>query len=291
MTVKKSSLPTYLQNLPDGIKVRKLQDGSLLFTIETDVALITCQYNVKHIEKRLKERVEDLFERARKGRVADRSAGVPDFLIPLGPNYKMLVEVKGRNVRSFDETKYSKLKLSKEAERYVEHALELFLSSFQLELRELPSIFLIKMMAITLGHLDQSGILRTKERVTKIVNEIYNELLKDFKDRWDTPDKGRPKKWPSDKSPTAFLKVYNKALRDLNKIKEIYKTSRKSGDDLIDEIIRKYSDVPMEIVKELKFDAASAHSRKLAALRFGVENGAYLDEVLEGARLGAKRRA
>jgi hypothetical protein len=183
MTAKKSSLPPYLQNLPDGIKVRKLQDGSLRFTIETDLALITCQYSVKHIEKRLKERVADLLERAQRGGAVDHSTAIPDYLIHLGPNHKVLVEVKGRNVRSFDGAKYSTLKLNKESERYVEHALELFLSSFQLELRELPSIFLIKMMAITLGHLDKSGILQTKGRVTKIVNEIYNELLKDFKDR------------------------------------------------------------------------------------------------------------
>lgn len=290
MTTKKSSLPPYLQNLPDGIKVRKLQDGSLHFIIETDLALITCQYNAKHIEKRLQEMVDDLFARARGGGVADRGTTVPDFLIYSNPNYRGLVEAKGRNVRSFDGTKYSTLKLNKESERYVEHALELFLSSFQLELRELPSIFLIKMIAITLGHLDQSGILRTKERVTKIVNEIYNELLKDFKDRWDTPDKGRPKKWPSDKSPTAFLKVYNKVLRDLNKIKKLYKTSEESIDKTVKEILQKYPEVPIKIVKNLEFDAASIHSRKLAALRFGVEDGAYLDEVLAAARLKSKHR-
>jgi hypothetical protein len=290
MTAKKSSLPSYLQNLPDGVKVRQLPDGNLRFTVETDLALITCQYNVKHIEKRLKERVDDLFERARRGGAADRDMAIPDYLIYWGPNHKLLVEAKGRNVRSFDSNKYSTLKLNKESERYVEHALNLFLSSFQSELRELPSIFLIKMMAITLGHLDQSGLLRTKERVTIIVNEIYNELLKNFKDRWDTPSKGRPKKWPNDKSPSTFLKVYKKALRDLNKIKKIYKTSTKTGSDLIDEINQKYSDVPTKIVRGLKFDAASAHSRKLAALRFGVADGAYLDEVLEAARLEAKQR-
>ncbi len=290
MTTKKASLPPYLQNLPDGIKVRELRDGSLRFTIETDLALITCQYNVKHIEKRLKERVDDLFERARTGKAADHGEAKSDIAVSLGPNVLALIEAKESNVRSFDGAQYSTLKLNKEAERYVEHALELFLSSFHQELRELPSIFLIKMMAITLGHLDHSGILLTKARVTKIVDEISKVLVRDFKARWDNPGKGRPKNWPKDKSPTAFLKVYNAALDDLNKIKELYKTSKKRSDDLINEIIKIYPNVPIEIVEELKFDAANAHSRTLAALRFGVEDGSYLDEVLEAARLEAKQR-
>jgi Txe/YoeB family toxin of Txe-Axe toxin-antitoxin module len=291
MTTKKASLPPYLQNLPDGIKVQKLRGGSLRFTIETDLALITCQYNVKHIEKRLKERVDDLFERARTGKAADRGEARPDIAVSSGPNVMALIEVKESNVRSFDGAKYSTLKLNKEAERYIEHALELFLSSFQSELRELPSIFLIKMMAITLGNLDHSGILLTKARVTKIVDEIFKVLVRDFKARWDNPDKGRPKNWPKDKSPTAFLKVYNDALDDLKKIKALYKTSKKRIDDLIKEVIKIYPDVPIEMIEGLEFYPPKEYSRTLAALRFGVVDGSYLDQVLETARGEAKQRA
>jgi hypothetical protein len=291
MSSKKSSLPPYLQNLPPGIRVRNLGGGSFLLTVETDLALITCRYNAKHIEEWLKERVANLFEKAQGDEDTNPSAGVPDLAIYSGSNVAALIEVKERNVRSFDGVKHSKRKLRKESERYVGHALELFQSSFPQQLRQLPSLFLIQVLAVTLGDLDRSGILRTEGRVTKIINELFAEILKGFKDMWALPEKGRPRKWPKDKSPTAFLKVYNKALRDLNKIKEIYKDSSKSGNDPIDRVAEKYPDVPIKIVIALEHDAANLYSRKLASLRFKVEDGDYLDDVLSNARLEAKRQA
>lgn len=289
MASKKSSLPPYLQNLPPGIRIRKLGDDNFQLTVETDLALITCRYNVRHIEDRLRERVANLFEKAQGAEDTNPSAGIPDVVIYPDPNVAMLIEVKERNVRSLDDDlRLSKWKLRKESERYIEHASELFQSSFPLQLRQLPSLFLIQMLAVTLGDLEGSGVLRTKGRVTKIINELFAEILKGFKEMWDVPEKGRPRKWPRDKSPAAFLKVYNKALRDLNKIKEIYKDSGKSGNDPINAVAEKYPDVPISIVRALELEAASVYSRKLAALRFRVEDGDYLDEVLRDARLGAE---
>lgn len=290
MTSKKSSLPPYLQNLPPGIRVRSLGGENFQLTVETDLALITCRYNAKHIEERLRERVANLFEKAQGADDTKPSAGVRD-VIYFGPNVAALIEVKEQNVRGFDGAEHSKLKLRKESERYVEHALELFQSSFPLQLRQLPSLSLIQMLAVTLGDLEGSGILRTQGRVTKIINELFAEMLKGFKEMWDAPEKGRPRKWPKDKSPAAFLKVYNKALRDLNKIKEMYKDSSKSGTDPISRVAEKYPDVPIKIVRALKLEAASVYSRKLAALRFKVEDGDYLDSVLREARLEARHQA
>jgi hypothetical protein len=148
------------------------------------------------------------------------------------------------------------------------------------------------MMALTLGHLDHSSILHTKNKVTKIVNEIYDELLKDFKEKWDTPKEGRRKKWPSDWSPTYFLEVYNKARRDLKKIKEIYNEPvKRSVDDRLDRIAQKYPDVPMRIVRGLEFEAPFSYARELAALRLGVEDGPYLDRKRSEARREAKSKS
>lgn len=290
MTLKKTSLPPYLQNLPSGIRVRNLGGGNFRLTVETDLALITCRYNTKHIEERLKERVANLFEIAQGAGDINPGAGLPDFIIHSGSNV-LVAEVKGRNVRSFNGAKYSKRKLRKESERYVERALELFQSSFPLQLRQVPSLTLIQMLAVTLGDLEGSGVLPIEGRMTKILNELFTEVLKGFKDMWDAPEKGRPRKWPKDKSPAAFLKVYNKALRDLNKIKEIYRDRGKGGSDLVGRVAEKYPDVPIKIVRALEHEAASLYSRRLAALRFKVEDGDYLDDVLRDARLEAKRQA
>jgi hypothetical protein len=286
MPKKKSiSNKSYEFDLPPGVIAELMDNGDLHFTIETNLVHLSCSFNPENIKQALHELVTDLFQE-------NRGRKYPDCVIYSGSeDTVLLVEAKRGSVNAPKVDGLSEKDIKEEQRAYVDRAWNNFRSTFIRELQALPSKHLVLVMNSTIGALDSNGLLLTKTGAASLINGFFGTLLDAYKARTPTKRRGRSRKlMPSQER--GYEQVYTDTLRELQSIKnELDNPSEDSEEDSIESCKKKYFHIPENIIKGLEFDPASTFSHRLAAQRYGVEYGRYLEDVVRRVRLHKKDKS
>lgn len=264
--------------LPPGVQAIVLDNGEWQFTMDTKVARLTCNYKPEVIKHALRALIDDLFQRREDATYQDVIVDSADGTA------RYLVEVKRANVEPPRVANLSDEELREERDKYLQKAWEHFRSTFHKDLKELPSVHLVISTVATIAALDMEGILITKAGATNLIDEVYEKLNELFKDQTPRKRRGRRRRLTPAQD-KGYIKVYYATLKELQAIKEEIDAHSEKGEAAPVLMLKnKYPQIPEYIFEGLRFEPASAFAHRLAALRFGVPFGRYLEAALERER-------
>lgn len=261
--------------LPPGVQAADLENGEWQFTIDTKVARLTCNYKPEVIKRALRALIDDLIQR-------HEGETYPDLMFDSADSKtRYLIEVKRANVEPPSAANLSDEELREEQDKYLQKAWEHFRSTFHKDLKELPSIQLVTSTVATIAALDMEGILITRAGAADLIDKVYAKLNEIFKDQTPKKRRGRRRRLTPAQD-KGYRKVYYATLKELQVVKEEIDTYSKKGEAIPVLMLKeKYPQIPEYIVDGLRFEPASAFAHRLAAERFGVPFGRYLEAALE----------
>lgn len=255
-----------------------LAGGDWLYTIKRNRLTISCRFNPNEVRSEIDTLFSELFRAARVGKKPDYDA------VLHGIDTRMVVEVKGRNVRMLDGL--SDDDVEAERVRYVDEAWKRFLDSFHLELYRLPAEYFYELKTVTLAHLDPLSILQTKAGVIRLFDDFFEEKKRNFKQQYGAPSAGDAES-TTPRQRAALLKAYNSYLELLKKVqrKSDPKKRRKGWEKEVRELLGAINfGVVDRLSAGVKGNSPGVIAMELATRECGLGLNTYTPKILTQAR-------
>lgn len=198
--------------LPPVIKVRVLNNGDVVYRINSAGIRLTCRYSPAYIKEQISRLIDDKFSAALREKKLDHELFIP------GSGLKLAVEAKHGRITPIGEGRYTDEEIEQEKIEYVKESYRYFDEKFPRELSEVLGVFLLKVTTAAVANMSREGMLGlSANSKAGLIDAVFEELKRKFKQDWEATKRGNPNfvlKWPKERI-IEFGKIHNRLLKEL----------------------------------------------------------------------------